>query len=430
MKIVLKLVIIIAIALVFLFMPLNVNAISVDEFENLLQEVQTEDDIDILISHLFKNTDYLKTCKDLDVEIKADYGTDSYDWEQSYENNNKFVMLDCPGQKVYWDDAPEQYSQSKCNELISDLIEHNKIYVNLSHEYFVIDEQERQDNAQYLEETGIQRQGDEADKWFEKEGGKEEKTLINSLVRDYRQYCPKISDDECNQMNYDEGQLAILENPSFDEQIQEKIINAHRDSLCLYTSPLEAWVEKRLDMGLPISVTLSEVQLQSSVNSESKIELEFMSDPICGAGTLEQDGICVIATHQQLESAPTSKGGGCLIATATYGSELAPQVQQLREIRDNSLLTTTSGIQFMSTFNDIYYSFSPVIADYERENPLFKEMVKVAITPMVSSLSILNYVDMDSEESVLGYGISLILLNVGMYFVAPAIAIVKLKQKL
>ncbi len=121
------------------------------------------------------------------------------------------------------------------------------------------------------------------------------------------------------------------------------------------------------------------------------------------------------------------KGGGCLIATATYGSELAPQVQQLREIRDNSLLTTTSGMQFMSTFNDFYYSFSPVIADYERENPVFKEMVKIAITPMVSSLSILNYVDMDSEESVLGYGISLIILNGLMYVGIPVLVMIRIK---
>ncbi len=115
----------------------------------------------------------------------------------------------------------------------------------------------------------------------------------------------------------------------------------------------------------------------------------------------------------------TSESGGCLIATATYGSELAPQVQQLRELRDNSLLSTESGTNFMNLFNEFYYSFSPYIADYERENPVFKEIVKVAITPMISTLSILNYVDMDSESSVLGYGISLILLNIGMYVGAP-----------
>ncbi len=121
-------------------------------------------------------------------------------------------------------------------------------------------------------------------------------------------------------------------------------------------------------------------------------------------------------------------GGGCLIATATYGSEMALEVQQLRELRDNTLLNTESGTSFMSTFNDVYYSFSPIIADYERENPVFKEVVKLAITPMINSLSILNYVDMDSESSVLGYGISLILLNLGMYLGIPIFGIVKFIQ--
>jgi len=121
--------------------------------------------------------------------------------------------------------------------------------------------------------------------------------------------------------------------------------------------------------------------------------------------------------------------GGCLIATATYGSELAPQVQQLRELRDNKLLQTESGTSFMNTFNDVYYSFSPIIADYERENPTFKEIVKIVITPMISSLSILNYVDMDSEAEVLGYGIILILLNLGMYVGAPTIVIVEIRKR-
>jgi hypothetical protein len=121
----------------------------------------------------------------------------------------------------------------------------------------------------------------------------------------------------------------------------------------------------------------------------------------------------------QTEGKDSSGGGGCLIATATYGSELAPQVQQLRELRDNSLLHTESGTSFMKSFNGFYYSFSPIIADYERENPVFKEMVKIGITPMIFSLSILNYVNMDSESEVLGYGISLIILNLGMYVGIP-----------
>ncbi len=125
----------------------------------------------------------------------------------------------------------------------------------------------------------------------------------------------------------------------------------------------------------------------------------------------------------------TSEGGGCLIATATYGTELAPQVQQLRELRDNKLLQTKSGTSFINTFNDVYYSFSPYIADYERENSIFREIVKIAITPMISSLSILNYVDVDSEFEVLGYGISLILFNVGMYFVAPVLVLIRIRQK-
>ncbi|MEJ2260730.1 MAG: PQQ-dependent sugar dehydrogenase [Nitrosopumilaceae archaeon] len=120
--------------------------------------------------------------------------------------------------------------------------------------------------------------------------------------------------------------------------------------------------------------------------------------------------------------------GGCLIATASYGSELSPQVQKLREIRDNALLQTESGSAFMESFNNFYYSFSPVVADYEREHPLFKESVKLTITPMIVSLSLLNYVSMDSEAEVLGYGISLILLNMGMYVGVPVTVLVGIRK--
>ena len=83
----------------------------------------------------------------------------------------------------------------------------------------------------------------------------------------------------------------------------------------------------------------------------------------------------------------------------------------------------------MTGFNQFYYTFSPTVADWERENPVFKEVVKASITPLIATLSILNYIPIHSEVEMLVYGIGIMALNVGMYFVAPAIVIVKLKHK-
>ena len=122
-------------------------------------------------------------------------------------------------------------------------------------------------------------------------------------------------------------------------------------------------------------------------------------------------------------------GGGCLIATAAFGSALAPQVQLLREIRDGIVLQTKSGSIFMTGFNQFYYSFSPAVADYERENTTFKETVKLILTPLLTSLILLQYADIDSESEMLGYGIGVILLNIGIYFVVPAVLVMKIRKR-
>ena len=150
---------------------------------------------------------------------------------------------------------------------------------------------------------------------------------------------------------------------------------------------------------------------------ESKIKEQESGQ--CGPGTKLVDGVCAVDDNLK-------EGGGCLIATATYGSEMAPQVQFLREIRDNKVMSTTSGVSFMTGFNQLYYSFSPTIADLERENPVFKEIVKIGITPMITSLSIMSAAN--SEQEILGYGIGVILMNVGMYFVAPAMLFYSIKK--
>lgn len=83
---------------------------------------------------------------------------------------------------------------------------------------------------------------------------------------------------------------------------------------------------------------------------------------------------------------------GCLIATAAFGSELTPQVQQLRLFRDEIVLKTYAGSSFMNVFNAWYYSFSPTVADYERQNTWLQNTVKALIHPLLGILTISTHV--------------------------------------
>ena len=119
-------------------------------------------------------------------------------------------------------------------------------------------------------------------------------------------------------------------------------------------------------------------------------------------------------------SPPDADDSGCLIATAAHGTELAPQVQALREYRDGTLLETGSGSAFMSAFSAAYYSFSPHVADIEREYPAFRQAVAAAIAPMLHALQVAALADPDSEGSVALHGIAALLLVVGLYVGVPS----------
>jgi len=77
---------------------------------------------------------------------------------------------------------------------------------------------------------------------------------------------------------------------------------------------------------------------------------------------------------------------GCLVATATYGSELSPEVQFLREFRDRGVLTTFAGSQFMIVFNQFYYSFSPSVAQSIAENEILGAVTKLLLYPLIGIL--------------------------------------------
>ena len=99
---------------------------------------------------------------------------------------------------------------------------------------------------------------------------------------------------------------------------------------------------------------------------------------------LQGSGNTTSQTSPQSQQQPTQSQ--CLIATAAYGSELSPQVKYLRHFRDHYILSTASGSAFMNSFNSVYYSFSPQIAEYEREQPWLQTIVKSALYPLFGIL--------------------------------------------
>ena len=77
----------------------------------------------------------------------------------------------------------------------------------------------------------------------------------------------------------------------------------------------------------------------------------------------------------------------CVIATATYGSPLAPEVQVLRGFRDQQLMKTYAGSNFMILFNAWYYSWSPPVARYENTNQPMRTVMMGALYPLIGIMS-------------------------------------------
>jgi peptide/nickel transport system substrate-binding protein len=117
---------------------------------------------------------------------------------------------------------------------------------------------------------------------------------------------------------------------------------------------------------------------------------------------------------------------GCLIATAAFGSELAPQVQQLRLFRDEVAMQTLSGRSFMNVFNSWYYSFSPSIAEYERNSPWLTDAVRISVYPLLAILDVSTKIyglvapeGVNQELAMVAAGISASSL-VGAVYLGPA----------
>ena len=214
---------------------------------------------------------------------------------------------------------------------------------------------------------------------------------------------------------FQQGQTVMVTGNAEEKSVAIQVKDPTGISILVRTLETDSGGNFDLQFRIPQTATLGEYQVVASTVVDNL--------PVITTITFE-----VVEKGDKITQVAKEKKGGCLIATAAFGSEMAPQVQLLREIRDNTVLQTESGSAFMTGFNQFYYSFSPAIADYERENPAFKEAVKLMLTPLLTSLTLLQYADIDSESEMLGYGIGIILLNIGMYFVAPAVLIMKVRR--
>jgi hypothetical protein len=120
---------------------------------------------------------------------------------------------------------------------------------------------------------------------------------------------------------------------------------------------------------------------------------------------------------------------GCLIATAAFDSDLAPQVQFLREFRDNTIMSTLIGSSFINAFNTVYYTFSPTVADIERNNPLLQEFVRVGVTPLLGILQFAKLSSVGSDvASVITTGIIASSLIGATYFWPAGLAIKSIRE--
>jgi len=82
----------------------------------------------------------------------------------------------------------------------------------------------------------------------------------------------------------------------------------------------------------------------------------------------------------------------CVVATATFESEMSTEVAFLRCFRDNNTKTTFAGHSFMEIFETFYYSFSPSVAYLVSESSGLKILTRFLIYPLMESLYLSSFV--------------------------------------
>jgi hypothetical protein len=109
---------------------------------------------------------------------------------------------------------------------------------------------------------------------------------------------------------------------------------------------------------------------------------DYITDSICracaGTGVKE-----TYVPDRRVSNSSDDKNTICFIATAAYGSPLAPEVELFREYRDRVLLPNKAGRAFVKS----YYRVSPPVAGLIAKFPFLKTVVRHAfLNPLLRIL--------------------------------------------
>ena len=103
--------------------------------------------------------------------------------------------------------------------------------------------------------------------------------------------------------------------------------------------------------------------------------------------------------------------GGCFIATAAYGTPLAEEIEVLRQVRDEHLLTNPVGGLFVS----LYYRISPPVADFIEDYPALQAVVRAELLPTVALSRLVVNTTFAQKMAIVG-GLALIPLALAVWF--------------
>ncbi len=200
------------------------------------------------------------------------------------------------------------------------------------------------------------------------------------------------------------------------------------NSINNFNSPVALTVSIPAGSGATGSIVPSSVTPPAGGSATATLTITVAPTAPSGTGSVTVTGVGskTRIAILSLTISPTA-GRPCIIATATYGSELAPEVYFLRLFRDQSVQTTYAGGQFMNVFNAWYYSFSPTVAEQVRTNMALRNVAKATLYPLIGILNLAywSYSAMSFAPEVAIVAAGLVASSlIGIVYIAPVALLV------